>query len=92
MLFEKTQHLAERSTQRLYAIMSFSYVGAMLCSNYALQYISYPAQVILLSILWSVSLSICVFLLYFVLTFSLNVAWVQICIINLYFCNLFCIF
>jgi len=45
MLFEKTQHLAERSSQHLYAIMSFSYVGAMLCSNYALQYISYPAQV-----------------------------------------------
>jgi len=47
ILFEKTQqHLDERSSQHLYAIMSFSYVGAMLCSNYALQYISYPAQVI----------------------------------------------
>jgi len=48
MLFGKTQHLAERSSQHLYAIMSFSYVGAMLASNYALQYISYPAQVITL--------------------------------------------
>jgi len=46
MLFEKTQHLVERSSQHLYAIMSLSYVGAMLTSNYALQYISYPAQVI----------------------------------------------
>ena len=47
ILFEKTQHLSESSSQRLYAIMSFSYVGAMLCSNYALQFISYPAQVLL---------------------------------------------
>jgi len=45
MLFEKTPHFVVHSSQHLYAIMSFSYVGAMLSSNYALQYISYPAQV-----------------------------------------------
>jgi len=46
LLGGKTQHLLERSSQHLYAIMSLSYVGAMLASNYALQYISYPAQVV----------------------------------------------
>ena len=45
LLFQETKHLEDRSSQHLYAIMSFSYVGAMLASNYALQYISYPAQV-----------------------------------------------
>ena len=45
MLFKETQQLADRTSQHLYALMSFSYVGAMLASNYALQYISYPAQV-----------------------------------------------
>jgi len=47
IVFRNTQQLAQRTSyQHLYAVMSFSYVGAMLCSNYALQYISYPAQVI----------------------------------------------
>ena len=45
-MIKRTQHLVDHSSQRLYAIMSFSYVGAMLTSNYALQYISYPAQVV----------------------------------------------
>jgi UDP-galactose transporter B1 len=36
----------DNSPQHLYAIMSFSYVGAMLASNEALQYVSYPTQVL----------------------------------------------
>jgi len=55
MLFDNTQQLVERSSQRLYSVMSFSYVGAMLASNYALQYISYPAQVINSHVLVSIS-------------------------------------
>lgn len=35
----------DSSPQSLYAIMSFSYVGAMLASNHALQFVSYPTQV-----------------------------------------------
>jgi len=35
----------DNSPQKMYAIMSFSYLGAMLCSNHALQFISYPTQV-----------------------------------------------
>ena len=29
----------------MYAAMAFSYLGAMLASNHALQYVSYPTQV-----------------------------------------------
>jgi len=35
----------DHSPQSLYAVMSFSYVGAMLASNHALQFVSYPTQV-----------------------------------------------
>jgi len=35
----------DNSPQKMYAMMSFSYLGAMLCSNHALQFINYPTQV-----------------------------------------------
>jgi UDP-galactose transporter B1 len=35
----------DTSPQSMYAIMSFSYLGAMVASNHALQYVSYPTQV-----------------------------------------------
>jgi len=40
-----SQPAADNSPQKMYAIMSFSYLGAMLCSNHALQFVSYPTQV-----------------------------------------------
>jgi len=40
-----SQPPVDNSPQKMYAIMSFSYLGAMLCSNHALQFISYPTQV-----------------------------------------------
>jgi len=40
-----SQPPVDNSPQTMYAIMSFSYLGAMLCSNHALQYVSYPTQV-----------------------------------------------
>jgi len=40
-----SQPAVDNSPQKLYAVMSFSYLGAMLCSNHALQFISYPTQV-----------------------------------------------
>jgi UDP-galactose transporter B1 len=42
----KKPDVADGSPQKLYAIMSFSYLGAMLASNHALKFISYPAQVL----------------------------------------------
>ncbi|ELT90500.1 hypothetical protein CAPTEDRAFT_220847 [Capitella teleta] len=36
----------DSAPQSMYAIMSFSYLGAMLASNHALQYVTYPTQVL----------------------------------------------
>jgi len=35
----------DTAPQSMYALMSSSYLGAMLSSNHALQYVSYPTQV-----------------------------------------------
>jgi len=63
-----SQPPVDNSPQKMYAIMSFSYLGAMLCSNHALQFISYPTQVHLFtycqrSCKWPVQVyySICVY-------------------------------
>ncbi|KAK2145697.1 hypothetical protein LSH36_662g02028 [Paralvinella palmiformis] len=36
----------DNSPQKYYALMAFSYLGAMVASNLALQYVSYPTQVL----------------------------------------------
>ena len=37
--------LLDTTPHTLYALMAFSYLGAMLASNHSLQYVSYPTQV-----------------------------------------------
>ena len=40
-----TQPGSDTAPQIMYASMAFSYLGAMLASNHALQFVSYPTQV-----------------------------------------------